>query len=112
MQRVIQRGEETDIPVLILSGEHGLLRLNSKIAYYDHALTEDEVPRMVPLVADQLEDLGVTEIEAYIKRDRDVPGWGPYYELLELGTHVASVDLHYIEPEFLEPHRETSISFR
>jgi len=108
MQRVIQRGEDTDIPVLILSGEHGLLRLNSKIAYYDHALTKDEVPYMAKLVADQLGDLGVTEIEAYIKKDRDVPGWEPYYNLLELGTRLANVDLHYAERESLEPRFATA----
>ena len=107
MQRVIEEGERTETPVLILSGKFGLLAPDTEIPDYDHLLVEDELTEMVPLVAGQLEDLEATEITAYIKKDRTVPHWGTYYDLIELGAHAAGVSLQYAERESLEPRSET-----
>lgn len=110
IDQVIAEGERTQTPVLILSGQFGLLDLDTEIPYYNHLLTEDEIPKMLEVVAAQLEsreDESQTEITAYMKRARTEPGWGPYYMLLEQATHEAGVNLQYVEPESFEPRAET-----
>ena len=110
MQHVIAEGERTNTPVLILSGQFGLLSPDDPIPYYDHLLTEDELDEMVLIVTDQLEGAEATKITAYIKKGREVEGWAPYYELLERASLQAKVPIEYAKlGEPSEPRSETLI---
>jgi hypothetical protein len=110
MQRVIALGEQTNTPVLILSGELGILEPDDEIPYYDHALTENEVESMVGVVAERLEELEATELLAYIKESPDVRGWGPYYNLIELAAYQTKINLEYAKLE--EPSEPRSETYR
>jgi Asp-tRNA(Asn)/Glu-tRNA(Gln) amidotransferase A subunit family amidase len=107
MQQVIEEGERTNTPVLILSGKFGILTPDTEIPHYDHLLLEEEVDDKVAEVIVQLEKLGVDDIEAYIKKGREVEGWNPYYEVLERAARAIDAKLEYAElPEASEPRSE------
>lgn len=92
------------IPLLILSGEYGLLRPEDKIHWYDHALQMEEVLTLVPRLVSQLKALGIREVTFYA-RPKNEPGWAPYHAALEGACQAAGVELHCAPWEDSPPGR-------
>jgi hypothetical protein len=69
------------LPFFILSGKYGLVAENDTIPYYDHLLTQDEVVGMATLVANQNQDIRITEIEFHARPRKG--DWAPYYKVIE-----------------------------
>jgi hypothetical protein len=77
-------------PFYILSGKYGLLEATTAIPYYDHLLIEAEVAPLSKIVAEQLQDLGVHEIDFYTKPQK-TEGWTPYCEVLKMAASQSGV---------------------
>jgi hypothetical protein len=84
-----------NIPMLILSGEFGLLLPTDPIPWYDHALQVDEVQDLVLSIAKKLEILGADRLRFYA-RPASEPGWAPYHAALTQASREASVRLKMI----------------
>ena len=110
MDRVIAEGERINAPVLILSGQFGLLSPNDPIPYYDYTLTKNKVEKMALMVTEQLKNADATEITAYIKKPRTTnQDWENYYSLIERSAQAANVELEFAQlQEPTEPHSETT----
>lgn len=79
--------------MLILSGRYGLLTLQTRIPYYDHALTRDEVAQLAQKVIAQFKRSRVTALTFYA-RPRATPGWAPYFQVLEMACRRLDLKLH------------------
>lgn len=81
-------------PMLILSGKYGLLSPETPIPWYDQKLEKDAVPALVPVIAEQLEKEGVTQITFYghPKTDKD---WYPYHAALEQACKLQNIEILY-----------------
>ncbi len=79
-------------PMFILSGRFGLLAPDDRIPWYDHALTEADVTRLLPRVVQQLAAADATSL-VFFARPRSTPGWKPYYELLERACRTRAIPL-------------------
>jgi hypothetical protein len=82
VQMVVAESQRTKTPLLIFSGEFGILDADDPIPWYDKALTGEDVEAMVPRVIAQLQERAVTEVTLFA-RPKDTPGWMPYYTVLE-----------------------------
>ena len=69
-------------PMLILSGEYGLLAPEDPIPWYNHLLQPEEVEGAVPRVADQLRERAVRAIEFHTADPAHTPEIGPYVALI------------------------------
>lgn len=89
-----------DLPLRILSGRFGLLAPETLIPRYDHALQPADVPRLLPLVARQLAELGAQRLVLYAE-PRHHAGWEPYYQLLEEACKLGDValEVRLVAPE-------------
>jgi len=81
-------------PMLIFSGEFGLLQPLDPIPWYDHALQMDEVPDLVPRIAKKLKDLAVSSLVFYARPASD-HGWDPYHTSLAQACQKADVSLEW-----------------
>jgi hypothetical protein len=79
-------------PMLILSGKYGLLKPEEPIPWYDQKLEMEAVPGLVPVIAAQLAQYGVTRITFYCHPRTD-PNWHPYIETLERACRACRVEL-------------------
>ena len=95
MNRVIEEGERTETPVLILPGKFGLLNPDTEIPYYDYFLTADKVDSKVPAMAEQLRKLEADQITAYLKKPRTTPNWEAYYALIEKSAAAVGAELEF-----------------
>lgn len=90
--RILEEGRRLGAPVLILSGKHGLLTEDEEIPWYDVQLTSAMAPYLAVDVQGKLRDLGARRVTFYAE-DRDMPGWTPYYEVLESACRACDVRL-------------------
>lgn len=79
-----------DLPLLILSGVHGVLEARQGVPLYDHALQPAEVEALVPRVVARLRELHVTEM-ALVVRPRGTPGWTPYLDVIDAAIEQLDV---------------------
>lgn len=88
--------------MLILSGRYGLLTPQTRIPYYDHALTRDEVAQLAQKVIAQLKRRRVTALTFYA-RPRTTPGWAPYFHVLEKACRRLDFKLRikYLPDDFI-----------
>ena len=94
IDRVGKFATENGLPLVILSGEYGLLCPDDKIPYYDHLLKDEEVESLAEVVKQQIADLGATELIFYAKpREKN---WEPYYLVLEIATEELCTKLTVI----------------
>ncbi len=84
-----------NLPMLILSGEFGLLLPTDPIPWYDHALQMDEVPDLVPEITKKLTAFGVDSLRFYA-RPASTPGWAPYHAAIEAACRAAMVNVKLI----------------
>lgn len=89
---VAAEGRKQGRPLLILSGEYGLLAPEDEIPWYDHPLLPNEVSSLASRVADQLGHRRARSVVFYAA-PRTKPGWEPYYEVIEEACAAAGVDL-------------------
>ncbi|MFW5713309.1 MAG: hypothetical protein ACOCYU_01425 [Brevefilum sp.] len=82
-------------PMLIFSGEFGLLEPIDPIPWYDHALQMDEISKLIPKIARKLRALGVESLRFYA-RPASEPGWRPYHAALKQACAEADVTLNWI----------------
>lgn len=88
--------------MLILSGRYGLLTPQTKIPYYDHALSPAEVEHLTQKVVAQLIRRRVTVLTFYA-RPRTTPGWPPYFHVLEMACRRLDLKLRikYLPDDFI-----------
>jgi len=82
VQTIVAESQRTKTPLLIFSGEFGILDTDDPIPWYDKALTGEDVEAMVPRVITQLRERSVTKVTLFA-RPKDTPGWAPYYAVIE-----------------------------
>jgi hypothetical protein len=89
-------------PLLILSGEYGLLAADAPIPWYDHQLRAREVDQLADAVAAQLAARRATRLVFYA-RPRGTPGWRPYFEVCEEACRLQRVALavRLLGPQYL-----------
>lgn len=80
-------------PLLILSGEYGLLQPHDLIPWYDHLLVQHEVSAMVPLVVGQLTALGIPSLRFHTADPSCTPAIRPYVALIKQACEAAGVAL-------------------
>lgn len=88
--------------MLIFSGRYGLLTPQTKIPYYDHALSHTEVAQLTQKVVAQLMRRRVTVLTFYA-RPRATPGWAPYFQVLEKACRRLDFKLRlkYLPDDFI-----------
>lgn len=89
---VLAESRRRDRPLVILSGEYGLLDPDDAIPWYDERLTPQSVDALAPTVARQLARKGATHVDFYA-RARATPGWAPYFRLLERACREQGIPL-------------------
>lgn len=91
IDRINELSESDKVPLVILSGEFGLLKPNEQIPYYNHLLESKEVAKLTKRVVRQLAELKVDEIVFFAKPKKE--NWIPYYEVLENATDKLRIKL-------------------
>ena len=84
-------------PMLILSGQYGLLRPEEPIPWYDHLMAPEEVPEMTARIAEQLRFLDISRIEYTTARPSIAPAILPYLTALSSACQQAGVTLDILE---------------
>lgn len=84
------------LPLLLFSGRFGLLDAGERIPYYDDALTDEGVSRLVPVVVRQIREKSVEALVFYA-RARSTPGWEPYHRVLEAACEETGIRLVWRE---------------
>ena len=82
-------------PMLILSGEFGLLAPLDPIPWYDHALQMEEVDGLMPRIEHKLRALEAEHLTFYA-RPASEPGWAPYHAALKGACQKAAVRLKWV----------------
>lgn len=90
--RVVGESHRRGVPALILSGRFGLLAPHDAIPFYDQALLERDVGALVPRIAKQLEERGVSALR-FLALPRKTGGWPPYYAALEGACTLRGIPL-------------------
>lgn len=95
IERAKEEAAARGLPLLILSGVYGVLRVDDGVPWYDHALEPSEVRALIPRVVTRLRELEATHL-VLLLRARATPGWAPYLDVLdaavaELGLTVERV---------------------
>ena len=92
VQTVVAESERTKTPLLIFSGEFGILEADEPIPWYNKVLGEEDVEMMVPWVISQLRDRSVTKVTLFA-RPKDTPGWKPYYSVIEQACRAMGIPI-------------------
>ena len=90
IDHALAMASRSDLPLLFLSGEYGVITADHPLPWYDHALQPHEVTRLVGTVTRQLTALRLTHLTALLL-PRRTPGWAPYYEVLAASCEAAGV---------------------
>jgi len=91
-----EEAQHSGRPLLILSGEFGLIDAMQPIPWYDHALESHEVDALVPRVVQTLRERGVRRVR-FVAHPASHPGWAPYHKLLQRACEALSIEL-LVEP--------------
>ena len=83
-------------PLLILSGEFGLIDAEHPIPFYDHLLLAEEVGPMVPQVVAQLRQHQTSGIRFHTADPAHVPQVQPYVSLITRACAEADVPLSLV----------------
>ncbi len=81
IQNVREIADKEKLPFYIFSGKYGLVESKEITPYYDHLLSDKEIPDMIQFVKTQVQLLDINEIDFYAKARRG--DWIPYYEVME-----------------------------
>lgn len=83
--------EQQGIHFCILSGEYGLINGDYPLPWYDHLLVPNEIPRLIEVVQQQLQEKNITEIDYYTVSPAVDPNVVPYLEVIEKGCANAEI---------------------
>jgi len=99
---VWRESRRAGLPMLILSGRYGLLTPQTKIPYYDQALSPAEVTQLSQKIIAQLKRRRITVLTFYA-RPRATPGWSPYFQVLEKACRGLNLKLRlkYLPDDFI-----------
>ena len=86
-----------NIPMLILSGKHGLLNTQTPIHFYNYLLKADDVDEHAEKVAEQLRGFGVKELVFFSRSIDSDPNLSPYIECMKKAAEVLSLKINFIE---------------
>ncbi|MGB1204309.1 MAG: DUF6884 domain-containing protein [Chitinophagales bacterium] len=78
----------------ILSGKYGLLRPETKIEWYDKRLKMEDMPQIVPIIAEHLSETKIDEVVFFAKELNDFPDWKPYYKAIEKACSLKNILLN------------------
>ena len=92
-----QACQEDGRPMLILSGQYGLLRPEDPIPWYDHLMAPEEVADMTARITAQLRALEISRIEYTTAKTSIAPAVIPYLAALSSACRNADVTLELIE---------------
>lgn len=67
------------LPMFFLSGKYGLLSIDTKIPYYDTSLEDAKIGELAHIIAKQLQDKKITDIEFYVENN---DSWTPYKKVI------------------------------
>ena len=79
------------LPLYFLSGKYGLLSKDTEIPYYDYYLEDAMVNKLARIVAKQILDNEITDIEFYAESN---DSWAPYKRVMLTAIREADVVLH------------------
>jgi hypothetical protein len=83
-------------PMLILSGEYGLLAPEDPIPWYDHLLLPEEVDGLVPQVTSQLRSRSITALDFHTADPLHTPEVRPYVAVITQACASARVALRLV----------------
>ena len=83
-------------PLLILSGEYGLLAPDDLIPWYDHLLMPEEVDGLVPQVTSQLRSRSITALDFHTADPLHTPAIRPYVAVITQACATAGVVLRLV----------------
>jgi tetratricopeptide (TPR) repeat protein len=83
----------------VLSGEYGLVGPDQTIPYYDHLLTQPEVPALAAVVARQIVKGGITAFVYFTKPLATNPKVVPYHDALVAACRQTSASLFVVQLE-------------
>ena len=92
IKNAVSESQSRGLPLFFLSGEFGLIFQDELIPDYNHKLSETEVEGLVQKVANQIEKHEISEL-VFLAKKRTIPGWAPYYRLIELACRQAGAGL-------------------
>ena len=78
---------------IILSGKFGLLESSWSIPFYDHLLNNEEITHHAQIVAQQLKDLKISELDYYTRSPELDCNIIPYFDCIKLATNQSKVSL-------------------
>lgn len=71
--------DTSGLPFFILSGKYGLLAGADLVSNYDYYLEASAVESLASMMAEQIKDRGITEIDFYFE---DKESWKPYKDAM------------------------------
>ena len=86
-----------NIPMLILSGKHGLLNTQTPIHFYNYLLKADDVDEHAEKVAEQLRGFGVKEIAFFTRSTERDPNISPYLDCMAKAADSLSLKINFIQ---------------
>ena len=93
IQWVNKRAQKHGEAFFILSGKHGLLNAQEKIAYYDYLLTNDALEEHIQLLSRQLSKLGIQEVTFFARPISVDPNVLPYIQCFKKSCQMTSCRL-------------------
>ena len=93
IQWVNKRAQKHGEAFFILSGKHGLLNAQEKIAYYDYLLTNDALEEHIQLLSRQLSSLGIQEVTFFARPTSVDPNVLPYVKCIKEACQMTSCRL-------------------
>ncbi|MCI0407266.1 MAG: hypothetical protein L0191_01670 [Acidobacteria bacterium] len=99
ISRVYDASRTLGFQFRVLSGKYGLVRAEQGLPFYDHLLTQEEVPALAELVARQIREAGITAFVYFTKPLATNPKLVPYHDALVIACRLASASLCVVELE-------------
>ena len=86
-----------NIPFLILSGKHGLVKAETPIEYYNYLLKSEDVEEHAIKVAEQLKGFGVKELVFFTRSIDSDPNLSPYIDCMKKAVASLALKINFIE---------------
>ena len=86
-----------NIPFLILSGKHGLIKAETPIEYYNYLLKAEDVEEHSNKISKQLKEFGIKELVFFTRSIDFDPNIIPYIECMKKATQALSLKINFIE---------------
>jgi hypothetical protein len=104
--RVHDLARREGVVFCILSGEYGLVDCDQPIPWYDHLLVLEEVPRLTSMVAQQIVQKNIHQLDYYTPPPAAHPDVSPYTAVVEAACRSGGVKLRILE----EPEVKSTMS--